>query len=196
MKTPVRLLVGIALVALSPALQATVFFSDTFNSGSTLNSLTPAAPTPNSTSYQLSSSKSWNPTPSLTANDLKFGIGSTTGGGIEVQALFTTNPVSLSLPGDYIQLRVTFTNTAGLLTAAQAEIVTHLLDPLGLVPGYELLGHMGHGGMGVVYKARQIAFDRIVALKTVLIGTREQGTALARFEQEARSLGRLVHPHL
>lgn len=117
MKTPVRLLVGIALVALSSALQATVFFNDTFNSGSTLNSLTPAAPTPNSTSYQLSSSKSWNPTPSLTANDLKFGIGSTTSGGIEVQALFTTNPVSLSLPGDYIQLRVTFTNTVGLLTA-------------------------------------------------------------------------------
>lgn len=86
--------------------------------------------------------------------------------------------------------------SSGLLTAAQAEIVTHLLDPLGLVPGYELLGHLGHGGMGVVYKARQIAFDRIVALKTVLIGTREQGTALARFEQEARSLGRLVHPHL
>lgn len=85
---------------------------------------------------------------------------------------------------------------AGLLTASQAEIVTHLLDPLGLVPGYELLGHIGHGGMGVVYKARQIAFDRIVALKTVLIGSREQETAMARFEQEARSLGRLVHPHL
>lgn len=85
---------------------------------------------------------------------------------------------------------------AGLLTSAQAEIVSHLLDPTGLVPGYELLGHMGHGGMGVVYKARQLAFDRIVALKTVLIGAREQGTAMARFEQEARSLGRLVHPHL
>jgi serine/threonine protein kinase len=84
----------------------------------------------------------------------------------------------------------------GLLTSAQAEIVTHLLDPLALVPGYELLDHLGHGGMGVVYKARQIAFDRIVALKTVLVGAREQETATARFEQEARSLGRLVHPHL
>lgn len=120
MKASLRLLVYIVaiLLAASPALQATVFFSDTFSNGSTLNSLTPADPTPDSTSYQLSSSKSWNPTPSLTANDLKFGIGSTSGGGIEVQALFTTNPVSLSLPGDYIQLRVTFTNTAGLLTAA------------------------------------------------------------------------------
>jgi serine/threonine protein kinase len=84
----------------------------------------------------------------------------------------------------------------GVLTATEVEIVEHLLDPTGLVPGYELLSHLGHGGMGAVYRARQMAFDRIVALKTVLVGPRADSRSLARFEQEAKSLGRLVHPHL
>ena len=61
---------------------ATVFFQDTFSNGSTLNSATPAAPSPNSASYSLSSSKSWKPTPGLAAGDLNFGIGPTTSGGI------------------------------------------------------------------------------------------------------------------
>ncbi|HET6426194.1 MAG TPA: serine/threonine-protein kinase [Planctomycetaceae bacterium] len=85
---------------------------------------------------------------------------------------------------------------AGILTAAQVDIVETLLRPTEVIPGYELLSHLGHGGMGVVYRARQIAFDRIVALKTVLLGTHASPTALARFEQEAKTIGRLVHPHL
>ncbi len=111
--------IALTLLAGAPlAPAATIFFSDNFSNGSTLNDLAPAEPTINSASYQLSSSKSWNPAPTLTSGDLKFGIATTTGGGIEVQALFTTNPVALVLPGDYIRMTVTFTNTAGLLTAA------------------------------------------------------------------------------
>ncbi len=96
-----------------------------------------------------------------------------------------------------------FTNTsngspiaAGVLTAAQADIVETLLRPTEVIPGYELVSHLGHGGMGVVYRARQLAFDRIVALKTVLLGANASPSALARFEQEAKTIGRLVHPHL
>lgn len=114
-----------ALLAISNLASAqTTFFSDTFANGSTLNNATPANPTNNgaaynnSTAYQLIANKSWSPTPSMVANDLKFGIGATTSGYIEAQALFATNPVALTQPGDYIQLTIVFTNTSGLLTAA------------------------------------------------------------------------------
>ena len=74
----------------------------------------PAAPTVTATAYQLFSSKAWNPTPSIATNDLRFGIGSTTSGHIEAQALFSASPVVLATVGDYIELTVTFTNTSGL----------------------------------------------------------------------------------
>ena len=113
--------IAIALfAALAPFVsQATVFFSDTFTNGSTLNSLTPANPTSTNTAYEMVSNKAWNPNPpTITTNDLKFGIAATTSGYIQAQALFATNVVALVQPGDYIQLTVVFTNTSGLLTAA------------------------------------------------------------------------------
>lgn len=111
------LLLSTVIAAMPFAGQATVFFNDTFGGGSTLNSTSPAAPTANSAAYQLSSSKGWTPTPAISSGDLKFGIGTTTGGGIELQGLFTTTPVSLATVGDFVRLTVTFTNTAGIETA-------------------------------------------------------------------------------
>ena len=107
-------------LALNPlaALAQTTFFADTFGGGSTLNNPTPTSPTANSADYQLISSKTWTPDPSLTPGDLLFGIPATTSGDMEIQALFTTNAVALSQVGDYIQMTVTFTNTSGLLTEA------------------------------------------------------------------------------
>jgi len=111
-------------MALSQAVNAArpppgTLFSDTFGL-STVNPSTPAAPTSAATSYEVVSSKSWNPTPTITPGRLAFGIGSTSSGVIEVQALFKTVPFSLNAAGDYIQLTVTFTNTAGILTQSGA----------------------------------------------------------------------------
>ena len=84
----------------------------------------------------------------------------------------------------------------GLLDAVQLDIVDTLLHPTTAVPGYELLALRGRGGMGVVYKARQLALDRPVAVKTILVGRLAADVAQQRFEQEARSVARLAHPHI
>jgi len=64
------------------------------------------------------------------------------------------------------------------------------------VEGYDILGRLGQGGMGVVYRARQHGLERLVALKMIRGGPHAAPEHLARFRIEARAVARLRHPNV
>ena len=88
-------------------------------------------------------------------------------------------------PGPVFQLP-----TEGAETAAPAAA------PTPEVKGYEVLGVLGRGGMGVVYRARREGLDRDVALKMVLAGAAAAPADLDRFRSEALAVARLQHPNI
>ncbi len=72
-------------------------------------------------------------------------------------------------------------------------------DPVAVgkcLPQFEILELLGRGGMGVVYKARQLNLDRIVALKILPPVDSQSADFVERFRREARSLAKLSHPNI
>ncbi|MFN9972482.1 MAG: hypothetical protein ACK58T_21590, partial [Phycisphaerae bacterium] len=82
----------------------------------------------------------------------------------------------LEISAEHLALR------KGLLSAVQVDLVQTLQRPLDTIPGYAIQGVLGHGGMGVVYRATQTNLQRAVALKTVLLSLVTDTNAVARFQ--------------
>ena len=113
----------------------------------------------------------------------------------QIQALETIAPV-LALPArskspDDVTASYHRPTRAASDQATRAET-----SPNPLLPGFEILGTLGRGGMGVVYKARQSGLERLVALKMVLAGQHASPQERARFDSEARLIAHLNHPHI
>ena len=68
--------------------------------------------------------------------------------------------------------------------------------PLPAIPGYVILEELGRGGMGVVYKARQILLDRPCALKMIRGGVAARPEVTSRFLAEAQAIARFHHPQI
>ena len=64
------------------------------------------------------------------------------------------------------------------------------------IPGHKVEALIGTGGMGRVYRARQLKTDRLVAVKVLNPGLLSSLSALRRFKQEIESVARLSHPHI
>jgi hypothetical protein len=69
-------------------------------------------------------------------------------------------------------------------------------DELPTLSGYEVLAVLGRGGMGIVYKARQVQLKRLVALKMILSGGHASVSEVTRFRVEAEAIARLQHPNI
>jgi serine/threonine-protein kinase len=86
----------------------------------------------------------------------------------------------------------------GFISEVQVEIIRRAVESpdVKTVAGFELLGKLGEGGMGVVYKARQVSMDRVVALKILPKRFVRDKQFVSRFFREARAAAKLDHPNV
>jgi hypothetical protein len=81
-------------------------------------------------------------------------------------------------------------------TTTRTNRVGSIPGKLPSIPGFEISGVLGRGGMAVVYRARQIRLDRPCALKMILGGPHSDPLSITRFLGEARTIARLRHPNV
>jgi serine/threonine-protein kinase len=90
-----------------------------------------------------------------------------------LEAVFPSDTPSASLP---------------LIRVPEAQLPT--------IPGFEVLGVLGRGGIGIIYRVRHLKLNRVTALKMLLSGDYAGPVELARFLREARAVAALKHPNI
>jgi Tol biopolymer transport system component len=86
--------------------------------------------------------------------------------------------------------------SVGAVAAGVLGVAARQLSVGGRVGPYDIVGHLGAGGMGEVYRARDAKLGREVAIKVLPRAMSGDRDRLARFEREARVLASLNHPHI
>ncbi len=86
--------------------------------------------------------------------------------------------------------------SAGLQAEADSDSFVESAGAARELGDYRLVRKIGHGGMGVVYEARDRSIDRRVAIKILPFACAHDERRLQRFQREARAAGRLEHPHI
>src|SRR5262245_31283096 len=80
--------------------------------------------------------------------------------------------------------------------AADGKSQSLLSNELPEIPGYKLEEVIGYGGMGVVFRARHLKLNRLIALKMLLAGAFASRHERTRFIREAEAVAALSHPHI